>query len=106
MAKAKLLVVNDELALLQLMTKRLERLSYEVHPAHSGPEALDILRREEIDMLVTDFKMPGMNGCEIITHAVKIDPMLQSIVVTGYSDVKTAISVMGGECLQLSAKAH
>ena len=95
MTKAKLLVVDDELPLLQLMTRRLERLSYEVHPAHSGPEALDILRREEIDVLITDFKMPGMDGCELITHAVKIFPMLQSIVVTGYSDIKTAIRVMG-----------
>ena len=95
MTKAKLLVVDDEPPLLQLMTRRLERLSYEVHPAHSGPEALDILRREEIDVLVTDFKMPGMDGCELITHAVKISPMLQSIVVTGYSDIKTAIRVMG-----------
>ena len=95
MTKAKLLVVDDEPSLLQLMTRRLERLSYLVCSAGSGPEALDILRREEIDVLITDFKMPGMDGCELITHAVKISPMLQSIVVTGYSDIKTAIRVMG-----------
>ena len=95
MTKAKLLIVDDESALLQLVVRRLERLSYLVCSAGSGPEALDILRREEIDVLITDFKMPGMDGCELITHAVEISPMLQSIVVTGYSDIKTAIRVMG-----------
>ena len=95
MIKATLLIVDDEYILLQMLTRRLERLSYQVYSASSGLEALDILRREKIDVLITDFKMPGMDGCETITHAIQIDPMLQSIVVTGYSDIKTAINVMG-----------
>jgi two-component system, sensor histidine kinase len=95
MVKATLLVVDDERTLLELYVRRLERLSYKVHPAVSGPEALEILQRENIDLLVTDFKMPGMNGLEVIARAGDINPMLQSIVVTGYSDLKTAIDVMG-----------
>ena len=95
MDKATLLVVDDEEALLELFTRKLERLSYKVYQASSGVEALEILSRGDIDVLVTDFKMPGMNGAEIISKAIKIDPMLQSIVVTGYSDLTTAIDVMG-----------
>jgi signal transduction histidine kinase len=95
MVKARLLIVDDEPTLINLFTRRLQRLSYQVFSARSGPEALDILQREEIDVLITDFKMPIMDGCEIITRALKIDPMLQSIVVTGYSDLRTAINVMG-----------
>ena len=70
-------------------------MSYKIYPAASGTEALEILRREDIDLLVTDFKMPGMNGLEVIARAGDIDPILQSIVVTGYSDLSTAIDVMG-----------
>jgi signal transduction histidine kinase len=95
MVKATLLVVDDERTLLELYIRRLERMSYKVYPAGSGSEALEILQRQDIDLLVTDFKMPGMNGLEVIARAAGIDPMLQSIVVTGYSDLKTAIDVMG-----------
>ncbi len=95
MDKATLLVVDDEEVLLELFTRKLERLTYRVYQAGSGVEALEILQRGEIDVLITDFKMPGMNGAEIISRAIEIDPMLQSIVVTGYSDLTTAIDVMG-----------
>ena len=95
MVKATLLVVDDESAILQLFTRRLERLSYKVFPVGSGAEALEILQRETIDVLIADFKMPGMNGAEVIARAMAIDPMIQSIVVSGYGDLKTAIDVMG-----------
>ncbi len=95
MVKARLLVVDDEPPLLDLFTRKLERLSYRVFKATSGKEALDILQREEIDVLITDFQLPGMDGCEIITRAMKIDSMIQSIVITGYGDIKTVINAMG-----------
>ncbi len=90
-----MVIVDDEEDLLQLSTRRLERLSYKVYPTTSGTGALQILQREAVDLLITDFRMPGMNGAEVISKALEIDPMLQSIVVTGYTDLKTAIDVMG-----------
>jgi signal transduction histidine kinase len=95
MIKAKLLIVDDDPVNLDLFTLRLKKMSYEVYSASSGIEALEILQREEIDILITDFKMPGMDGYEIIARAIKIDPTMQSIVVTGYGDIKTAIDFMG-----------
>ena len=95
MVKARLLVIDDEKTLLKLFVNRLERLSYQVFSAASGPEALEILQDQEVDVLITDFRMPEMDGCEIITRALQLYPLLQSIVVTGYSDVKSAINAMG-----------
>ncbi len=95
MVKARLLVVDDEQTLLNLFTRRLERLSYRVFNATSGKEALDILQHEEIDVLITDFQLPGMDGCEIITRAMKLDSMLQCIVITGYGNIKNVINAMG-----------
>lgn len=92
---AKLLVVDDEPSLVDLYVRRLARQSYKVLAASSGIEALAILQAEDIDVLITDFNMPGMDGCELITRAAKQYPMLQSIVVTGFSDIKTAINAMG-----------
>jgi signal transduction histidine kinase len=95
MAKARLLVVDDEGSLRRLYVRRLMKLSYEVHQADSGPAALTLLEGQEIDVLLTDFKMPGMDGVELITHAVELYPMLQCIVITAYADIKTTINAMG-----------
>ncbi len=95
MVGANLLVVDDESNLLELYERRLTRQSYKVLSASSGAEALEILKVEDVDVLITDFHMPGMDGCELITLASKLYPLLQSIVITGFSDIKTAISVMG-----------
>ena len=95
MVSARLLIVEDEPQQRELYVRRLIRQGYTVFSAPSGIEALRILHEEEIDMLITDFQMPGMDGCEIITQALQLYPMLQSIVVTGYSDIKTAINAMG-----------
>ena len=95
MVKARLLVVDDEQSLLEMAVRRLERMSYQVISAHSGEEAMAILTGEEVDVLITDFRLPGMDGCEIITRALQLYPLLQSIVVTGYSDVRSAINAMG-----------
>lgn len=95
MVIAKLLVVDDEREMLDLYERRLSRLSYQVFSSLSGIEALEILQREDIDVLVTDFKMPVMDGYEIISRATRLYPKLQCIVVTGYTDIKTAINTMG-----------
>lgn len=95
MAKARVLVVDDEQSLSQLYVRRLGKFSYTVSQANSGQDALDIMQREEIDVLLTDYKMPGMDGVELITRAIALSPMLQCIVITGYADIKTTIKAIG-----------
>ncbi|MBU1565241.1 MAG: response regulator [Proteobacteria bacterium] len=95
MLRANLLIVDDEPNLVDLYVRRLTRQSYKVLGASSGVEALAIMQVEDIDILITDFNMPGMDGCELITLAAKQYPLLQCIVVTGFSDIKTAINAMG-----------
>lgn len=92
---ANLLIVDDDRLNLDLFTLKLSKMSYNVHSASSGIDAIEILKQKNIDILITDFRMPGMDGYEIISRSMKIDPTIQSIVVTGYSDIKTAIDVMG-----------
>ncbi len=85
--RSKILVVDDEEQLVKLLARQLEILSHITYTANSAKEALDILQQDTtIDVLVTDFKMPEINGVELIARAIKIDPKIQGIVVTGYLD--------------------
>lgn len=93
--KSKILVVDDEEQLVQLLARQLERLSHTTYMANSAKEALDILQQDKaIDVLVTDFKMPEINGVELIAKAMKIDPRIQGIIVTGYLDDEIADNAM------------
>ena len=86
MLKARILVVDDEEQLLRLFVIKLQKLSHKVYRANSAREALDILHNTTIDVLVADFKMPEINGLELISSAIEIDPTIQGIIVTGCLD--------------------
>jgi response regulator RpfG family c-di-GMP phosphodiesterase len=59
--------------------------------AEGGPPALKLLRAEPIDLIITDFKMPGMNGLEFLAEARKIVPKTPRILVTAFPDLELAI---------------
>lgn len=86
----KILVVDDEPLITMSTADMLIDLGHEVIEAHSAEEALDVLRRgEEIDLLLTDYAMPKMNGAQLATAANEIHPGLMILLATGYSDVPT-----------------
>jgi PAS domain S-box-containing protein len=91
---AKLLIVDDEKAMLQIFRRKLEGRSHEVHTASSGHEALEIMRENRIDILITDLTMPEMDGIELLQEAVRRQPDLQCIVMTGYGKIDTAVQAM------------
>ncbi len=92
--RGKLLIVDDEPDFLESLEWQLTKRGYRVFRALSGDAALDILRREGVDILVADIRMPGMDGIELIRRAAALDPDLQSIVITGHGGVDTAIEAM------------
>lgn len=84
--KPCLLVVDDVPDIMLLLGKLVERMGYQVEMASCANEALEVLRRREIDLLITDWAMPGMNGGELI-HALKQEAKwrgIPSIVLTGH----------------------
>ncbi|MBV9209288.1 MAG: response regulator [Acidobacteria bacterium] len=81
-----LLVVDDVPDILLLMGKLVERMGYQVEMASCASQALEVLRRREINLLITDWAMPGMNGGELVA-ALKQEPLwrdIPSIVLTGH----------------------
>jgi DNA-binding NtrC family response regulator len=94
MTKAKILAVDDEEIVLKSCRKILEGGGHEVFTALSGQEALDLLKKEPIDIVITDIKMPVMDGMEVLERVKKEYPDILVIIITGYSTVQSAVQAM------------
>ncbi len=88
------LVVDDERNYLFVLEDLLADEGYKVVTASSGNEALEKLRAEEIDAVLSDIKMPGMNGIELLERIVATDPGLPVILMTAFAEVDQAVSAM------------
>ena len=80
-----ILVVDDNPAMTETLADVLEVKGFTVRAAASGAEALEVLRAQPVDILLTDVKMPGMNGLELYREARKIYPSLVTIFMTAYA---------------------
>ncbi|HBR56001.1 MAG TPA: hypothetical protein DEA22_00775 [Blastocatellia bacterium] len=89
----KILIVDDETANLRLL-ERLFRGSYEVHTAASGTEALDLLEKHDIALIITDQRMPGLTGIEFLKLAAGMRPQTVRIMLTGYTDAEALVEAI------------
>jgi DNA-binding NtrC family response regulator len=95
MIGTRLLLVDDEEAFVQAMRKRIEHRGVEVITAASGGEALKALRESaEIDVVLLDVKMPGMDGIEVLKKIKSEHPIVEVIMLTGHATVEDAIEGM------------
>jgi DNA-binding NtrC family response regulator len=95
MKTIKLLLVDDERAFLDTMTKRLEKRQIGVWAVYSGTDALDELEKNKgIEVVILDVKMPGMDGMETLVEIKKRFPLLEVVMLTGHATVETAIDGM------------
>jgi len=89
-----ILIVDDEYATCLMLQRRLKREGYDTEIAESGEEALDKLKAEHFDLVVTDMRMPGMSGAELIKEVKNLDPDLPVIIITAYVDLKDAVELI------------
>lgn len=92
--RPRILVVDDEQAVRDLLAKTLTMADYDVDAAPDGASAIDRLRAVEYDLLITDLKMPGMDGLSVIREARRVAPDLPVIIITGYSTEASAIEAI------------
>ena len=92
-AKHPILIVDDEPDIL-LSLKGLLRRDFELHTAESGEQALEILRDHSIHVIMTDQRMPGMTGVELMNQAKIAHPEAVRIVFTGYADIKAVVEAI------------
>lgn len=92
--RPRILVVDDEQAVRDLLAKTLTMADYDVDAAPDGATAIDRMRAVEYDLLITDLKMPGMDGLSVIREARRATPDLPVIIITGYSTEASAIEAI------------
>jgi len=95
---SKILVIDDEESIRLLLRVSLEHKGYEVFVAEDGERGVEIFEQERPPIVLTDIKMPGMTGIEVLKQIRQIDPDTRVIVITGHGEVESAV-----EALQLEA---
>jgi len=90
----KILVIDDEKPTLMMFRLTLAAYGFEVLTAENGQEGLEIFTRERPTIVLTDIKMPGMNGIEVLKRVKEIDPSVEVIVITGHGDMDLAIQAL------------
>ncbi len=91
---ARILVVDDERSMRELLAIVLGREGYEVVVAESGRQALDELERRPVDLLISDIHMPDMTGLDVLRTAKGMNPDLAGIMVTAFASTETAIDAL------------
>ncbi len=94
MIKARILVVDDEEIVLRSCRKILEGGGHDVLTVLSGQGAFDLLEKEPIDIVITDMKMPGIGGIQVLEKVKEKYPDIAVIMITGYSTVQSAVQAM------------
>jgi excisionase family DNA binding protein len=92
--RKRVLVVDDEASIRELLSKTLALAEYDVDTADDGVAALDRMRSLAYDLLIADLKMPGMDGLTLIRQARQIKANLPIIIITGYSSESSAIEAV------------
>jgi excisionase family DNA binding protein len=92
--RPRVLVVDDEATIRELLAKTLALAEYDVDLASDGRTALERLRIMPYDLLVTDLKMPGVDGLAVIREARRMKPDIPVIIITGFSTEASAIEAV------------
>lgn len=89
-----ILLIDDEPAQITSIKSFLKRRDYIVSSANSGQDGINIVKDGNIDLVFTDYRMPAMNGLEVVQSINKLNPGLPVVVITAFSDIKDAVQVM------------
>lgn len=90
----KILLVDDEKDLIEMLSLRLQETGEKVKSAYSGQECLETLDKNNIDVVILDIKMPGMDGIETLQEIKKRFPLVEVIMLTGHGSTETAVEGM------------
>jgi len=90
----KILIVDDEARILLLLQSLLKANGYEAYTAKDGMQALDILKRETLDLVISDLRMSPMDGMTLFREIKALSPAMPIILLTAYASVETAIEAM------------
>jgi two-component system NtrC family response regulator len=94
MSEFRILLIDDEPAQITSIKSFLKRRTYSILTASSGQEGISYIDDGNVDLVFTDFRMPDMNGLEVVQNIKKLNPEIPVVVITAFSDTKDAVKVM------------
>ncbi|TNF50379.1 MAG: sigma-54-dependent Fis family transcriptional regulator [Deltaproteobacteria bacterium] len=104
MASERILIVDDEDGMRRLLSRVLTREGYETSTVGSGAEALRLVASERFDLVVTDIKMPEMDGLQLLAELKEYEPSLPIIVITAYGTIENAVQALRSGAYDYIAK--
>jgi YesN/AraC family two-component response regulator len=90
----KLLLIDDEPDILRVLSISLKADGYDVISANNGAEGLAAFENEKPEIVLTDIKMPGMDGIEVLKKVKTLNPDAEVIIITGHGDIENAIEAL------------
>lgn len=90
----KILLVDDAPDTIEVLKRNLENKNYEVYISYSVQEAIKILKKEKINLVITDYKMPGANGFELIKYVKENHRNTEVMMITGYATIEGAVNAV------------
>jgi len=94
MENKRILVVDDNELFRESIVETLRRLKYDVESAKDGPNALSMINESKYDLVISDMKMPGMSGIQLLESIKKIDHDMPFLIITAYGAIETAVEAM------------
>jgi len=104
MAGEKILIVDDDDSMCQFLSIMLKKEGFEVTTVRDGQSAIETVRENSFDVVITDIKMPGMDGLQLLDQIKTIDPSLPVVIMTGFASQKTAIEAVNKGAFQYLEK--
>jgi DNA-binding NtrC family response regulator len=92
--KHRILIADDDEVFLRPLRRTLEAAGFDVLAAASGEDAIDLLKREDVDLVVTDRRLPGIDGVELVRRIKAEHPDLAVVVMTAYGTIESAVEAM------------
>ena len=91
----RILIVDDEIDMLELLELIItDRTEYEVITTNSPLEVPDLLKKQPVDLMITDLRMPDIDGIELIEMVKQVDDQLPFIIITAYGTIESAVEAM------------
>jgi len=94
MPDERILIVDDEEGILDLCLQALSREGYQIWSARNGLEGIELAKKHDFDLVLTDIKMPGMSGLELFQAIQQSNPDIVGIIITGYGSMEAAIQAL------------
>jgi two-component system NtrC family response regulator len=89
-----ILVIDDEKTQREILSGFLSKKGYNVYTAESGTKGLNIIKEINVDIILSDYKMPGMTGLDVLKEVSQINPEISFVIITAYGTIENAVKAM------------